>query len=162
MSYKPSKSPLLPLWRRLGGSGAGRWLVSRIVCFRAPYFSTIKPRFTVVEPGRVELTFPKRRAVHNHIGTVHAIAMCNAAELAGGVCMDVSLHADFRWIPVGMKVHYLKMARTGLRAVCRLEKHDWEEPGDVIAPVNVYDSSGTEVFRAEITMRVSARKTQGR
>jgi len=162
VSYEPSKSPLLPLWRRFGGSPPGRWLVSRVVCLRAPYFSTIKPRFCVVEPGRVELTFSKRRAVQNHIGTVHAIAMCNAAELVGGVCMDVSLDARFRWIPVGMSVHYLQMAKTDLRAVCRLKKFDWNEPEDVITPVHVYDTGDEEVFRAEITMRISARKSQGR
>lgn len=158
MTYTPSRSPLLPLWNRFGKSKAGSWLASRVVCFKAPYFGTIRPRFTVIQPGRVELTFKKRRAVHNHIQTVHAIAMCNAAELAGGVCMDVSLDARFRWIPVGMSVRYLKMAKTDLRAVCRLENFDWSEPGDVNAPVNVYDSDGVEVFHAEITMRISARK----
>ena len=153
MAYKPSKSPLLKLWNMLGGSGFGRYLVSKIVCFKAPYFSTIKPRFTEVKPGHVALTFKKRRAVHNHIGTVHAIAMCNAAELAGGTCMDVSLNSEFRWIPVGMTVQYLKMAKTDLRAVCKLDKFDWEETGDVVLPVCVYD-----VFHADITMRISSRK----
>ena len=158
MAYKPSKSPALKLWKNLGGRPFGRWLVSRIVCFKAPYFSTIKPRFTVIEPGRVELEFKKRRAVHNHIKSVHAIAMCNAAELAGGVCLDVSLHADFRWIPVGMEVKYQKIAKTDLRAVCQVEKYEWEEPGDIIMPVGIFDASGEEVFHADITMRISARK----
>ena len=158
MTYTPSRSPLLPLWKRFGNNAAGRWLVSRIVCFKAPYFGTIRPRFTVIEPGRVEVTFKKRRAVHNHIRTVHAIAMCNAAELVGGVCMDVSLDARYRWIPVGMSVRYLKMAKTDLRAVCRLENFEWSEAGDVTTPVSVYDSDGVEVFSAEITMRISDRK----
>lgn len=158
MTYKPSKSPLIGLWNRFGGSPFGRWLISRIVCFKAPYFSTIKPRLTAVEPGRVELTFKNRRAVQNHIRSVHAIAMCNAAELVGGLCMDVSLHGDFRWIPVGMEVRYQKIARTDLRAVCLVEAYDWEEPGDVIMPVGVLDTHGDEVFHADITMRISARK----
>lgn len=158
MAYKPSKSPLLKLWKMLGNSGFGRYLVSKIVCFKAPYFSSIKPRFTEVRPGCVELTLKKRRAVHNHIGTVHAIAMCNAAELAGGTCLDVSLNSDFRWIPVGMTVQYLKMAKTDLRAVCKVDKFDWEEATDVIMPVSVYDTNDVEVFHADITMRISPRK----
>ena len=158
MTYKPSKSPLLKLWKKHGGHSLGRWFVSKAVCFMAPYFSTIKPRFTVVEPGHIEVTFKKRRAVHNHIKTVHAIAMCNAAELAGGVCLDVSLHGDFRWIPVGMTVKYLKMAKTDLRAVCKIDDCDWEEEQDVIMPVGVFDTHGDEVFHADITMRISRKK----
>lgn len=159
MTYKPSKSPLLKLWKKHGKSPFGRWFVSKAVCFMAPYFSTIKPRFVTVEPGHIEITFKKRRAVHNHIKTVHAIAMCNAAELAGGTCLDVSLHGDFRWIPVGMQVQYLKMAKTDLRAVCKIEKYDWQEAQDVIMPVDVIDAHGDIVFHADITMRISPKKT---
>ena len=158
MAYKPSKSPALKLWKRFGNSSAGRWLVSRIICFVAPYFRTIKPVFTVLQPGHTELVFKKRRAVQNHIKSVHAIAMCNAAELAGGTCLDVSLHGDFRWIPVGMEVKYLKIAKTDLKAVCKLDKYDWEEPQDVIMPVGVFDTAGDEVFHADIRMRISPKK----
>ncbi len=48
----------------------------------APYFASIAPQFVELRPGYAEVTFPKRREVLNHIGTVHAIALCNAAELA--------------------------------------------------------------------------------
>ncbi|EAQ64174.1 Phenylacetic acid degradation-like protein [Marinomonas sp. MED121] len=94
----------------------------------------------------------------NHISTVHAIAMCNAAELAGGTCLDVSLIAGFHWIPVGMAVQYLKMARTDLTAIGKIEHFDWKETQGVIMPVGVYDTNGVEAFHVDITMRVSPRK----
>ena len=159
MAYQPSKSPALKLWKSLGGSAPGRWLFSRLVCFKAPYFGSIKPAFTHLEPGHTEVVFKKRRAVQNHIQSVHAIAMCNAAELAGGTCIDVSLSSEFRWIPVGMTVEYLKIAKTDLKAVCRLERYDWYEPQDVIMPVDVFDTAGQKVFRADIRMRISHRKS---
>lgn len=158
MQYKPSTSPALVAWKRLGGNPAGRWLHSVIVCFVAPYFGTIKPRFTVLEPGRVVLTVRNRRAVRNHLKSVHAIAMCNAAELAAGVCLDVSLHDDFRWIPVGMQVQYLKMAKTNLTATCQLDDYQWSAAQDVVLPVSVTDSNGAEVFHADITMRISEKR----
>lgn len=158
MAYKPSKSPILKLWKTFGKNNFGKWLVSKIVCLKAPYFSSIKPRFISIEPGRVEVAIRKRRRVHNHIKTVHAIAMCNAAELAGGTCIDVSLSSQFRWIPVGMTVQYLKMAKTDLRIVCQVKDYQWNEPQDVIMPVSVLDESGDEVFHADITMRVSEKK----
>jgi acyl-coenzyme A thioesterase PaaI-like protein len=111
-----------------------------------------------LEPGRSEVRFRNRRAVRNHLNSVHAIAMCNAAELVGGTCLDVSLQAGFRWIPVGMTVQYLKIARTDLRAVCRVEDFRWDTPQDVVMPVGVFDAAGDEVFHADITMRISPRK----
>lgn len=158
MAYNASKSPLLKLWKTFGGSSWGRYLVSRIVCIKAPYFSSIKPVFRELKAGQVEVFFKKRRSVLNHIDTVHAIAMCNAAELAGGTCLDVSLHSDFRWIPVGMEVKYLKMAKTDLRAVCKVDDFHWEEAQDVVMPVGVFDTDGQEVFHADITMRISPKK----
>jgi len=159
VSYKPSRSPILKLWSRFGGSRGGRWLVSKIVCFKAPYFASIKPVFATLQPGKVEVVLNKRRSVLNHIGTVHAIAMCNAAELAGGTCLDVSLHGDFRWIPVGMTVQYLKMAKADLRAVCEVTDYQSIGEGDVVMPVRVTDANGQQVFRADITMRVSPKRS---
>lgn len=148
----------MKLWKIFGKNNFGKWLVSKIVCLKAPYFSSIKPRFISIEPGRVEVAIKKRRRVHNHIKTVHAIAMCNAAELAGGTCIDVSLSSQFRWIPVGMTVQYLKMAKTDLRIVCEVQDHQWSEPQNVIMPVSVLDEIGEEVFHADITMRISEKK----
>ena len=111
-----------------------------MICLTAPYFRTIKPIFTSLEAGRVEVKFKKRWGVTNHIKTVHAIAMCNAAELAGGVCLDVSLDAAYRWIPVGMEVQYLKMAKTNLIAVCEYPDFENIEAGDVVMPVGVFDT----------------------
>ncbi len=158
MTYKPSKSPLLKLWKKFGHAPVGKWLVSKIVCFMAPYFGSIKPRFTTIQPGLVELYFKRRRAVQNHIKTVHAIAMCNAAELAGGTCLDVSLDGGFRWIPVGMSVQYLKMAKTDLHVRCKIDTFDWQEACDVTVPVDIFDDNNERVFHADITMRISPKK----
>ena len=58
--------------------------------------------------NRCVVFMKKRRAVTNHLKTVHAIAMCNMAELAGGLMTEVSLPQGKRWIPSGMTVKYLK------------------------------------------------------
>ena len=56
-----STSFALKTWRRLSGTATGRYLFSRIVCFKAPYFRSIKPVFDVLEPGRSEATLPPVR-----------------------------------------------------------------------------------------------------
>lgn len=158
MAYKPSKSPILKYYKKFGGTRFGRWLVSKGICFAAPYFLTIKPIIEVLEPGHMEIRLKKRWRIQNHIKTVHAIAMCNAAEFVGGICLEVSLHGDMRWLPVGMEVEYIKMAKTDLRVVCKLERYDWEEAQDVIMPIEIFDKAGEKVFHANIRMKISPKK----
>src|SRR6476620_11270428 len=80
----------------------------------APYFWTIRPRFTVIEPNHAEVVIPKRRGVKNHIGTVHAIALCNGLEAAMGVLAEASIPRDKRWIPKGMEVSYTAKATSDI------------------------------------------------
>lgn len=148
----------LGTWNRLSGSAFGRWLFSRVVCFRAPYFASIRPVFDVLEPGRAIARMRKRRAVTNHIGTVHAIAMANLCEFVAGTMTEVSVPASMRWIPRGMQIHYLAKAETGLTATATLPEFKEGEAQDIVVPVAVADDSGTEVVRADITMYVSPKR----
>lgn len=150
---------VLKLYRRLADKPLGIWLFSRLVCFKAPYFSTIRPRITALMPGRCVATLRDRRAVHNHLGTVHAIALCNLAELVGGLMTDASIPASMRWIPKGMTVQYLKKAKGTLHAVATpdIEVVEAEAGYDLPVSVSVRNPQGDEVFHARITMWVSPR-----
>lgn len=153
-------TPLLALYRRMTRWPLGGWLFSRAVCFKAPYFGTIAPRITVLEPGRCEAVIRDRRAVHNHLGTVHAIALCNLAELTAGVMTDASLPAGMRWIPKGMSVQYLKKARGTLRAVATptIALETRATGYDLPVAVDVLDAGGDKVFAAEIRMWLSPKR----
>ena len=80
---------------------------TQTVCQMAPYFSTVNPLITMLEQGFVSVEIPFTKEVTNHLGTMHAIALCNAAELAGGMMTNVSIPDGARWIPKGMEVKYL-------------------------------------------------------
>jgi len=148
---------VLTLYKKLTRYPAGHWLFTRAVCFKAPYFASIRPRFESLERGRCSATMPHRRAITNHLGTVHAIAMCNLAELTGGVMTDVSIPNSMRWIPVGMSVEYLKKAVGTMRAVATPGAPIVESTSGYDLPVNVEvtNPAGEPVFRATIAMRVS-------
>ncbi|HBN53958.1 MAG TPA: DUF4442 domain-containing protein [Stenotrophomonas sp.] len=156
-------APLLPLYRRLSRWPGGRWLFTRAVCFKAPYFASISPRITLLEAGRCEGTLADRRKVRNHIGTVHAIALCNLAELTAGLMVDASLPAGMRWIPKGMDVRYQAKARGTLKAVAVSERPIASATAGYELPVRVgiSDVAGTEVFVARIAMWVSPRRGNG-
>lgn len=132
----------------------GNQAFSKAVTGFAPYFATIDPTFTELRPGYAEVTFANRREVHNHIGTVHAIALCNAAELAAGTMTTVSIPEGRQWIPVGMTVQYLAKAKTDMRVVANGQQVAWDHTGNVDVPVDAFDAEGKRVFTATITMNL--------
>jgi acyl-coenzyme A thioesterase PaaI-like protein len=147
----------LAVWNRLKPFAAGRWLFSRVVCYRAPYFATIKPRFIQLGDGRVEVRMKKRRSVTNHIGTVHAIAMANLCEVAAGTMIEALLDPSLRWIPKGMNIQYLAKAGTDVAACASMPGIILGEAQDAVIIVSVTDSHGVEVVTAAITMYVTPR-----
>jgi acyl-coenzyme A thioesterase PaaI-like protein len=154
-----SEAQAMRLWRTFGGSAAGRWLYTRIVCFKAPYFGSISPLITRLERGVCEAELRQRRSVQNHIGTIHAIALCNLAELCAGLVTDVSIPGDMRWIPKDMTVRYLGKARGRIRASARpaTELRSSAEPYDATIAVMLMDDDDQLVASADIRMWLSAR-----
>lgn len=120
----------------------------------APYFASVEPQFVDLRKGFAEVRIRNQRKVHNHIGTVHAIALCNGAELVAGTCTDVSIPQGARWLPIAMTVQYLAKAKTDIRVVTEADGVDWSKPGNIEVPVAAYDTEGTKVLGAVITMNV--------
>ena len=153
---------VLATYRRLSRWPAGRWLFSRLVCWKAPYFASIAPRIESLEPGRGIATLAHRRRVTNHLGTVHAIALCNLAEFVGGLTCDASIPTSMRWIPKGMTVAYLKKAVGRMRAIPTpaFPPREAEAGYDLPFEVVVEDPAGDVVFRATIAMWVSPKSAR--
>ena len=142
----------LQLYQQMGNE-----MFSKAVGQIAPYFSTIDPEITELRPGYCAMILRNQKKVHNHLGTIHAIAMCNAAELVGGLTTDVSVPKWARWIPQGMTVAYVAKAKTDLTVVCDCSEVDFSEPGAIVVPVVATDTEGTVCFTAEINMNVKHR-----
>lgn len=149
------------LWQKFSTKPLGKWLFSRAVCFKAPYFATIKPRFEELKPGYAKVSMKNRRGVQNHIQSIHAIAMCNLAELGAGTMMEASLSNKMRWLPRGMTVQYLKVAKTDIIAECAVSQPGDIADGparDVIVKCDIKDAAGNIVCHADIAMYISPRK----
>lgn len=135
-------------WRRLAGIPGGTRLFSAAAMARVPYFASVLPHVVRMEPGLAEVLVPKWPFVYNHLHTVHAIASCNAAEVAMGMLMEATVPRSHRWIPKAMNVAYLAKATTSLRATARLDPPDFSsitEGTEVVVPVSITDKSGVEV-----------------
>lgn len=148
-------NPTLKMWQRLSRYPGGNRLFSRAICVKAPYFGSIKPLMTVLETGKAVAEIKDRRAVHNHIGSVHAIALCNLAEFCAGVVSEASMPPGMRWIPAGMTVRYLARAEGKMVAEATMREIIVGEKGVVPVMVEVKDQAGLVVFDARIEMHIS-------
>ncbi len=144
------------LWQRLADKPLGRRLFSVGMCLRVPYFATVLPTVVELRPGHCAVRAPKWWAVHNHIGTFHAIAACNLAEAAMGMLAEATVPPTHRWLPKAMTVDYVAKATTSLHATADLpEIPTFGAPMDLPVPVTVRDRAGKPVVTGVITIRVS-------
>ena len=152
---------VLDLWRKTSALPLGTRIFSLAFSQKAPYFATIRPRFTVVEPDHAELVIPKRRGVHNHIGTVHAIALCNGLEAAMGALAESTIPRDRRWIPRGMEVAYTAKADSDITCIAETDPEQWTadlgEGYDRPVRVRGVRADGTVVVEGEIRLWVTAK-----
>lgn len=151
----------LKIYNSLNRFPLGKRIFSFLVCRRARYFGTISPLFETLEEGKCVISMKYRKAITNHLNTVHAIAMCNLVELAGGICVDVSLPGDLRWIPKSMTVEYLSLAKSSLKGVCNFDVEKikgWDLNEEFPAVVDLYETSGKIVMRGTIHMHLSKKR----
>jgi len=138
------------------GPLVGDRLFSLAFAQKAPYFASIRPRFTVVEPNHAELVIPKRRAVQNHIGTVHAIALCNGLEAAMGALAESTIPKNKRWIPKGMDITYTAKATSDITCIAETDPEQWtgDDP-DLPVRVKGVRDDGTVVIEGVIKLWVT-------
>jgi acyl-coenzyme A thioesterase PaaI-like protein len=144
---------LLPTYQKLSNYPLGKTIASWLVCFKIPYFFSIKPRIIELQEGRAVVQMKERHSVHNHLNTVHAIAMCNLCEFAMAVVTTATIPKNLMFIPVGMTVEYKKKAKGILTAITQISKEEFK-PGNVPVPVDIYDEQQVIVMSAVITLNV--------
>src|ERR1700712_4929817 len=130
-------SQVLSLWQKCASIPVvGTRVFSFAFAQKAPYFFSVRPRFRVLEPNRAELLVPDRRGVHNHLGTVHAIALCNGLEAAMGALAEATIPSTKRWIPKGMTVSYTAKAVGDITCIAETDAEQWTS-SDPDLPVRV-------------------------
>lgn len=147
---------LLTLWNRASSLPQGRRAFSLAFSQKAPYFATVRPLFVELRPNYAELRIKKRRGVQNHIGTVHAIALCNGLEAAMGALAEVSIPSDKRWIPKGMDISYTAKADSDVRCIAETDPAQWEgDDPDLPVRVKGVRQDGTVVIEGVIRLWVT-------
>lgn len=147
-------NPTLADWQKRSPSRLGRWMFTRALLRRAPYFASIRPHFLELRPALCVVLMPRHPAIAGPARSVHALAIANLCELVANTVTEVTVPPGMSWQSRGMTIEYLRRAESDVTATARLDKTEWNEAQNVAVPVSAIDRNGSEVVRAVITMRV--------
>ena len=147
-------NPILERWRRWSRRPLGRWIFSRMLSRMVPYSGTIRPEVLSLEPGKAQVALSDRRAVRNHLGSVHAIALVNLAEITSGLAMMAGLPPTVRGIVTSLSMTYHKKARGPIRGVARVAVPTVSADLDFDVMAECYDRDGTLVATGNVRWRL--------
>jgi acyl-coenzyme A thioesterase PaaI-like protein len=145
---------VLALWKRLARYPGGPWLFSKIFGRAVPYSGSVGPRIKVLEPGHAEIEIRDRRSNRNHLGSVHAIALTNLAEMTSGLAMMAGLPPTVRGIVTTLSMTYHKKARGTIRGIARVEVPVVTEDQDFDVKAECFDGEGVLVATGNVRWRL--------
>jgi acyl-coenzyme A thioesterase PaaI-like protein len=152
-----SVNPIRSMWDRLHRLPAGRLLFSAALGRTAPYTGTIRPRVVELRNGYARVEMADRRAVRNHLRSIHAIALMNLAEVTTGLALHYGLPDHARAILTSLSIDFLKKGRGRLTAEATVPIPDGSEPEELELTTTITDASGDEVARAQARWLVGPR-----
>ncbi len=138
------------LWDRLSAVPGGKAVFSKAIGRAAPYTGSIDARVRQLQKGFAQVSMNDKRALRNHLKSVHAVALVNLVELTGNLALAYSLPDNARFIVAGLSVEYLKKARGTITAESVAPIVESPEKKEYLVEVVLRDESDEVVVRGTL------------
>lgn len=148
---------LLSYWQRLAPWPGGRWLFSILLGRVVPYSGSIGARVEQLEAGHAVVVLRDRRAVRNHLNSIHAVALINLAELTSGQAMLTAIGPGVRGIVTDIRMQYHRKARGTVVAESTVTPPPVDAPVRSEITAEIRDSTGELVATGHVTWLLSPR-----
>ena len=145
---------LLAMWSRCSRLPFGRTIFGFMFGGLVPYSGSIGATVVALEPGHAKVALRDRRAVRNHLGSVHAVALTNLGEMTSGLAMTSALPAGVRGIVLRIETDYVKKARGTLVAESRVTVPAVTGDTDFDVTADIRDTSGEVVAAVRVKWRL--------
>ncbi len=148
---------LYDYWRFLQNKPFGRWIFNQIIRVINPYTGALKADVCELGKGFARIKLRDRRALRNHLNSIHAIALTNLGEYASGLALITLFSANMRGIPVEINIEFFKKARGVLMAQCRTQLPELltGQEAEHIVIAEIRDADDDLVARAEVRWKLS-------
>lgn len=143
-------------WQHASRVPGGRSVFSRLLGLAIPYTGSIGAEVVTLEPGYAKVQLDERRAIRNHLSSIHAIALANLGELTGNLALACALPDDGRFIVTKLAIEFKKKARGRIVAECRCEPPRSAEKREYELTVTMRDANDVEVATVLLTTLVGS------
>jgi acyl-coenzyme A thioesterase PaaI-like protein len=145
-------------WQHAIRVPGGRSIFSRLLGLAIPYTGSIGAEVLTLEPGYAKVQLDERRAIRNHLQSIHAVALANLGELTGNLALACALPDDGRFIVTKLAIEFKKKARGRIVAECRCEPPRSAEKREYELTVTLRDASDVEVATVLLTTLVGSKR----
>jgi acyl-coenzyme A thioesterase PaaI-like protein len=145
-------------WKRLSTKPGGKLLFSKMLGLVAPYTGSMGARVDEIREGYAKVLLTERRAIRNHLGSVHAIALTNLVELTANLAVLFSAPEDARMIPTRMTMEWVKKGRGTLVAECHCQLPIGVEKKEYDNEVVIRDKDGDVVAKGTVRSLIGPKR----
>ena len=145
-------------WARLHPLPGGKQVFTHMMGLFGPYAGSIHPLVEEMHHGYARVRMPYRRAIKNHLGSVHAAALFNLAEFTVIMTLSHTVPDEARFIVAGAQIDYLSKARSDLVGVCECPQINGSERREYQIPVTLFDMQGKAVASALVRALIGPKK----
>jgi len=153
-AYKSPAQKLLSIWNVLTSFPGGIPLFSFLIKRLVPYSGSIGATVLVIKPGYARVRLRDKRAVRNHLNSIHAVALTNLGELASGLALTAGLPDTVRGIVLEISTEYFKKARGTLIADCQCAIPGIDAKMDYYVQANIHNQEHQIVASVRVKWRL--------